>query len=257
MTLAFGPLRFSPAPLPTLAVLLLLPLLLWLGFWQLGRAAEKTQMLDVYRQRLALPPAPLGGALDLQTDRYRQVELSGRYDSERQILLDNQLHRGRPGYHVYTPLLVADGAAVLVNRGWIPWGESRQTLPDLTIADAPAGTALSVQGRLDRPANPGLALGGPDDPGWPLRVQHIDYRQLAERLGYPLYPAVILLGAEQPHGYRRDWQVDFGVMTPDRHRGYALQWFGLAAALLTIYGVMNLNRRTPADAANDNPRTDP
>jgi cytochrome oxidase assembly protein ShyY1 len=77
-------------------------------------------------------------------------------------------------------------------------------------------------------------------------VQYLEYPPLAAELGYSLAPAVILLDAAAPDGYRREWQPTFGGYGPERHRGYALQWFSLALALLVIYVVVNTHRRSTA-----------
>ena len=92
--------------------------------------------------------ARLPGNADWTTLRYRPVVATGEYLSSRQILIDNKVHSGRAGYHVVTPLALADGRIVLVNRGWIAQGASRSELP---AAPAPSGV-VSVQGRVAIPA---------------------------------------------------------------------------------------------------------
>ena len=99
-----------------------------LGMWQLQRAALKESIETKFEQRLAQPYRPLQ-AMDDQADiEFRRVLLEGKYDTTRNLLVDNQLRRGRAGYHVLTPFQLRDSAqVVLVNRGWAPWGESRAT----------------------------------------------------------------------------------------------------------------------------------
>ncbi len=234
---------FKPALVPSIATVLILPGLLALGFWQLDRARQKTALLDAFHMTASQPPASVTEVrLADPAARYRKVTATGRYLGERQILLDNQIAEGKPGYHVYTPFeLTTGGGAILVNRGWIPLGESRQRIPDIAV---PA-TSTSITGRLSQPANPGLRLGSAEmspDQG-PMVLQYIDYEDLAAMLGYPLAPAVLLLSPEQPHGYRRNWRPHFASMGPEKHRGYAVQWFALAAALGIIYIAANLRRQ--------------
>ena len=63
---------------------------------------------------------------------------------------------------------------------------------------------------------------------------------LAQELGYALLPVVLLLDPDQDQGFARDWTpLQFG---PERNVGYAVQWFGLAAALLVIYLVVNTRK---------------
>lgn len=237
MRLTLGSVQFSATLIPTLALLLLMPLLLWLGFWQLDRANAKADMINAYQQRLSDPPLQLR-ELNSITDnhRYRQLQLDGHYDAQQQIILDNQLYRGRVGYSIYTPLQPSSGdPAVLINRGWLPIGPSRQQLPDLSVTEG----SVSISGLVDQPANPGIYLAMTVDSEWPLLVQHIDYPAIATRLGYPLLPIIVKLDPAAEHGYLRDWQIEFGTMTPQRHRGYAVQWFALATTLFILYLVLN------------------
>lgn len=243
-----GSLEFAPALLPSLATALLLALLMSLGFWQLGRAGDKEALVRAFETRARLPAVDLAGLEPADpASRFRRVTARGRYDTRHQVLLDNQLRDGRPGVHVYTPLwLAGQDAAILVNRGWLPWGESRQRLPEVALTV----TAVRVEGLLSQPANPGLKLGGPGR-GWPRLTSYVDYRQLSGELGYPLLPAVILLDPSAEHGYRRDWEPRFPGLGAERHRGYAVQWFALALALLVIYLVTNTRRRRDNDEFED------
>ena len=71
--------------------------------------------------------------------------------------------------------------------------------------------------------------------------------RLAAILGYPLRPSLILLEPEAPGGYRRDWQPRFGGFGPERHRGYAVQWFALAATLVILYLAAHARRSPPSE----------
>jgi len=75
-------------------------------------------------------------------------------------------------------------------------------------------------------------------------IPYVDYQRLSAILGYPLQPVVILLVPEAPEGYWRDWRPQFGGFGPERHRGYAVQWFALAVALIILY-VFASARRLP------------
>lgn len=233
--------RFKPGWVPTLVVLVVLGLMLQLGFWQLDRAAEKRAMLSAHETHRALPPADLE-QLDPgdPRSRYRAVVGHGVYDHRRQFLLDNQVERGQAGYHVYTPFLPDNAdTAVLVNRGWVAWGESRARLPDIRIDDP----VVTISGRIDQPANPAIRLGDAfAQSGWPKVVPYMDYQQLSEVLGYPLIPAIILLDADRPQGFHREWQLDFGGLGPERHDAYAVQWFAMSTALLVLYGIFGWRR---------------
>lgn len=225
--------RFRPRLVPTLITLVLLPLLLWLAWWQLDRAEQKQALQDRYQRQLSAPPVPLSELSPAAPEnRYRRVEVSGEYDTDHQLLLDNQIVDGEVGFHVYTPLLWGEPRqAILVNRGWIALGESRARLPDPSLEQE----STTLRGRLAQPANPGIRLGESlAEPGWPKVVPYVDYPALAEMLDQPLVPAVILLDPEAPDGYHRDWQPRFGV-DPQRHTGYAVQWLALAVTLLILF----------------------
>ncbi len=236
--------RFAPRRVPTLATLLLLPCLLGLGLWQLQRAEEKARLDGQYLARQSQAPVtalPIG-ADPAQALRYRRAELWGRFDDRHSLLLDNRTHQGRAGYHIYTPLRLEQGGAVLVNRGWVPILD-RAVLP----AIAPRQDLQQVRGLLDLPANPGLRLGDDEPLGqaWPQRLQRLDPARVAAAIGYPLSGLVLLEQDSGEPGYVRDWRPA-AALGADRHRGYAVQWFTLALSLAVIFLVTNLRRRDPA-----------
>ncbi len=202
-----------------------------LGVWQWQRAEQKRVMEAVARAAERQPPValPLDRA-DYRPLRQRVVQVRGHYDVRHQFLLDNQVRSGRAGYDVLTPLLLPDGRAVLVDRGWLAQGPRRSLLPDVSVR---AGER-TVQGRVHVPWGQAFRLGEDDATGaWPRVVQAIDFQRLARDLGRPLVPAVIRLAPGEPEGYRRDWPRVTGI-TRQRHLAYAVQWFGLAVAWLVL-----------------------
>jgi surfeit locus 1 family protein len=221
--------------IPALVVLCILPLLIALGFWQLDRAEQKRAFLDRQKQGMAAPALQLTAATpeDKEALRYRSAAANGHYDAGHQILIDNQVAEGKAGYFVLTPFIL-DGSekAILVNRGWIPANRDRKVLPDLTLRNNPA----QVIGRINHFPSVGIKLDGADQPtaGWPAVVQVADSAVLSARLGYPLFPFMLELDKQAPEGYRREWR-EAKVMPPEQHAAYALQWFGLAAALALLF----------------------
>ncbi len=233
-----GSLEFRPGLWPTLVTVVLLGILIGLGFWQLDRADQKRALLAKYRTENKAAVVRIDKRLtSAKTLEYQLGEARGRYDNSHQFLLDNRTHDGVVGYHVLTPLRLAGGAAVLINRGWIPLGQSRERLPDITVSDADR----RVRGKLKLVPEKVFMLGEePAREQWPWRVQRIDVQLFANELGYPLMPYVVLLDAGTEDGYQRDWRpLKFG---PERNLGYAVQWFGLAGALLLIYFFVNTRR---------------
>jgi surfeit locus 1 family protein len=232
--------RFKPMPLSTFAAAALIGLFIALGAWQLNRAQERQAMLLQYETRSHKPAVQLQLPIaDTESWRYRRVKVTGHFDDDHQFLLDNQVSRGRAGYHVLTPLDPSAGQGnVLVDRGWVPLGTSREELPDVGVESG----EVSLEGVVYIPYEGGYSLGGmaTGEVGWPLRVQFIDFKQMAARLGVPLAEMIIRLDPHSRYGYRREWQIV--PFSPERHLGYAVQWFALACALLVIYLVVNFKR---------------
>ena len=235
-----GSLEFSPGRWPTVITIVLFGILLSLGFWQLDRAGQKRLLLAEYNAGARATVLRLDAGVRSVTGlQYQFASATGHFDAEHQFLLDNRTHEGVAGYEVLTPLILRDAAVgVLVNRGWIPLGVSRQALPQIPVGRG----ERTVTGRLKEPALKGFTLGDEEiRRGWPYRVQRVDINRLAGELGYPLLPLELLLDPGQPDGYVRDWHplMTFG---PERNVGYAVQWFGLAAALIVIYLAVNLRK---------------
>jgi surfeit locus 1 family protein len=242
-----GPFNFRPTLWPSLATLVLLPLLIGLGQWQLERAAWKQALVDAHAARIGEPARPLQNLLAASVSpddlEYRQVTAQGVYDLDHQLLLDNQIHQGAAGYHVLTPLhlerAVSGDAWVLVNRGWVPLGDSRKRLPAVA---GPAGP-VSVRAMIRLPPKKTFRLEAVEEAGtgWPQVIQQLEIGPIEKRLGHPLLPLVLLLDPEDSQGFVRDWKPVYGI-TPDKHRAYAAQWFTLALVLLLLYVGVNTHR---------------
>jgi surfeit locus 1 family protein len=228
--------RFRPGVPATLFTAFFLPLLLALGAWQLNRAAEKQALFDDF--------AAGGAAVALEASspgldglrRYAAVQAAGCYLGARQFLLDNWVENSQAGYRVLTPLLLADGVGVLVDRGWIPRDFSTDVAPAIEVGTGPR----TVTGKLDRLPRPGIELTTTLASGWPKVVQFPSRDELSTALGLQLVPGLVLLDADQPDGFRRNWRPsDFG---PERHIGYAVQWFALAVTLVILYLVWSYRK---------------
>ncbi|HXR01486.1 MAG TPA: SURF1 family protein, partial [Pseudomonas sp.] len=95
--------RFRPGIVPTLVVLALLPLLVSLGCWQLGRAEEKRVMLANYAERRLAPPIAAQLLSSTADPAYRRVQLRGSFDPEHSLLLDNSTREGKVGVELIQP----------------------------------------------------------------------------------------------------------------------------------------------------------
>lgn len=221
--------------IPSLAYVFLLPVLLALGIWQLDRSEQKRGLLKMQEQAVATETLHLSADMDDKTGalRYRQVEVTGRYDMAHQFLIDNQISGGKVGYFVLTPLVLAGGTkAVLVNRGWIPLNRDRSVLPDLPINKVQA----TITGRINHFPSVGIKLAGAEIPtaGWPSVVQVVDSNVLAEKLGYSVFQFQLELDKNLPDGFKRDWHTST-IMLPEQHTAYAIQWFALALTLTILF----------------------
>jgi len=232
--------KFKPRFGQSVLLLALTAGLIGLGVWQLQRATQKQQLLDAIARagdvsNLATQPTP---------DRYTRVSLKGRFDNRHSFLLDNQTYQGRNGVNVLTPFRTDAGTLVLVNRGWLPMSADRR-LPPVPVAEG----QLRVSGCLDSMEFSGHRIGPPDQPNrdqWPLLITFPSAKLFSESLGEKLFPWLIKLDASNPSGFDgRDWQPV--IMTPARHRAYAVQWFGLAIVCIVVW--FRLGMRTPGRPA--------
>jgi surfeit locus 1 family protein len=227
----------------TLATLAGLAVFVMLGTWQLERAAEKADLLAQATRAGGVRPIvdvlPEPNAPP-ETWLFRRVILTGEYETQRQVLLDNMPHGGRVGHQVLTPLRLSDGRLVLVNRGWLVSQGPRGLLPDVSVAPGPR----RVEGRLNQLPRPGLRLGGNepgsvDDP-WPRLFLYPERKTLEAAYGEPLPTYQLQLAPDQPDGFVRRWETV--NMPPERHLGYAVQWFAFALVLLIIYFMLGVRR---------------
>jgi surfeit locus 1 family protein len=224
---------FKPGWKMSLGFLVAFALFLRLGFWQIDRGQQRQALVDIRAERHRDAPLVLDGREpDPDELRYRRVTVTGEYDPAHQFILDNQVHRQQPGYYVLTPLRIAGGnTAVLVNRGWRPWGPDRKPPADLALRE----TSVRLTGTLDRFPRVGLKLEGADRPapGWPSVVQVAEPARLAERLGFPVLPVQVLLDETASEGFVRAWHEV--PLDPGKNYGYALQWFLFAAVAASLY----------------------
>ncbi|HSA88662.1 MAG TPA: SURF1 family protein [Burkholderiales bacterium] len=182
-----------------------------LGNWQSGRAEQK---------RAAAA-------------RLERVALEGEFVAKYTVYLDNKTRRGRPGYEIVTPLRLRGSTShVLVNRGWVAAGATREALPEVA---APAGE-VRVEGialeRLPR------VLTIQQDTG-KVR-QTLDLEGYAAETGLRLEPRVIEQHSFLPDGLARDWPPhDAGI---EKHEAYALQWYSLAALAVVLVVALSFRR---------------
>jgi surfeit locus 1 family protein len=156
---------------------------------------------------------------------------------------------GGAGYFVITPFALQGGGWLLVNRGWVPLGESRAARPAIAVD----GAVRHIRGRADNMPSPGIQMGtrvalAPPFPVVANFPSRAEVAQLLQESKWSQAADLVLLDADQPEGYVRNWAPP--GFPPLRHIGYAVQWFGLALALAVIYVVTNLKASGKAHAAS-------
>ena len=225
--------RFRPTLWPTLGLAVLVAATVGLGNWQRQRGAEKQALREQYELTAHQPPLELTAAsADVAALRFRPVRASGEFDGRRQVLIDNKIYAGRPGFDVVTPLKLASGGRyVLVDRGWIAQGAHRAELPQVP----PPTGQISVEGRINLPPAHYLEL-KMDAGAGPVR-QNLDIDRIAAATGLPLLPFVIEQNGDAGDSLVRDWPPpEFGI---DQHRGYMLQWYLLAGLGIVLWLALN------------------
>ncbi|MBU3020310.1 SURF1 family protein [Aestuariibacter sp. A3R04] len=200
-----------------------------LGFWQLDRMHEKEQRLASIAQKSADGAMTLR-ELDPRREDIRDflVGFNGKADTEKLLYLDNQVENGQVGYDVIVPVVSNEGI-VLVNYGWVKAPLFRGTLPAVDIAPG----FQHFHGRINVPSeNPvvreTLSLEAP----FPAVIQALDIGFISRLTQMKVAPFVVELTAPAQSNFVRNWQPV--VMPPQKHLGYAIQWFGLAVAAAVV-----------------------
>lgn len=199
----------------------LLALCLRLGFWQLERAEQKRQVSMAGQQTVSLEQA----LTEPTQTRWSRLTLSGHYLPDGSFLLDNQTHEGQPGYQVFSRFQLDTGQQLLINRGWI----SKQQQPTEPAAKQTISGIVAPYRRAGMRLGP--AVVSPPE-ARPVVVNYPTQAEWETLVNQPLLPFTLWLDADQADGYLRQWQVQ--SVPPEKHLGYAFQWFAMATAVAVI-----------------------
>lgn len=220
---------FRPGVVPTLVVLMLLPVLIGLGVWQLGRAEEKRALLEVYAEREVAQPVAGERLLDEVDPAYRRVHLRGQFDAQHSLLLDSRMRDGHAGVELLQPFFDESSQRWwLVNRGWLPWPDRRVPV----AFDTPQQTLNLTAWVYIAPGASFLLRADAPDGDWPRLLNSIDASHLWSQLARDGYAHELRL-EPGPGSFRVDWPVV--ALGPEKHLGYAVQWFALALALIVLF----------------------
>lgn len=214
-----------------------------LGIWQLDRGAQKRAISERMNQRAEAPARSVARLAQLEDPAHYPVEDRGRFDHDRSILVDNRILDGRAGYYVLTPFHTRSGEQVLVNRGWLPRGPDRQTLP--AIPEVKGEVRIRGHAYVQREKDLVLREDRLASMDWPLRVQRVDRAALGRRLEVELAPFIVRLAPDTGPGrgaqLPRQWPQR--RMGPQRHYAYAVQWFAMAAVAPVLFWLAGRRRK--------------
>ena len=233
--------RLNPKPrfqmIPSLAALVVFAIAYAAGNWQAGRAQEKDLVEARHAALLDVPAVALPrsvGSADLEALDGRRMLAQGELLNDKTMFLDNQVQNRVAGYHVLTPLRATNGAVVLVNRGWVRAGPDRATLPQVV----PLAGPVWIEGRAALPPRRIYEIKPDDHPGrlW----QNLLLPAMSKQAGVDLLPFVLRQSGADADGLvrvasRGGPTPDPGAMTAAKHRGYAFQWYSLAALTLILF----------------------
>jgi len=223
--------------------------MLSLGIWQMNRASEKELLQSIINQRTQLTPTSLNQKplnnheKEYVLNPYERAIVNGHYQPADQFLLDNIMYNGKPGYYAFTPFKIENtNKIILVNRGWIPQGKTRQDLPDFSINTQ----KRSLTGIIATPRSKPVILGSIDQPisENPNLWYYMDVKHFEKNAGYSVLPWVLRLQTEtdllaktnqktKSTELIRKWPK-FDAKT-GMHIGYSIQWFVFALFILLAF----------------------
>ena len=220
-----------------------------LGYWQLGRAQFKESVYATEQAQAILPPlTEQDFALrpDSSANLQRRIHVQGKWLSHWTLFLENRTLNGKPGFWVFTPLEIAPGQVLLVQRGWV--ARDLVQSDKLPPIETPTGL-VHVQGRWVPAPSKMVELSTtsalPSDsqrPG-PLR-QNIDMAAFSEETGLAFIANVIQTGAPSD-GLQRDWPAS--LSGADKNRAYAMQWFALALLSVGLFAWFQIIQKLKND----------
>jgi cytochrome oxidase assembly protein ShyY1 len=230
-----------------------------LGNWQFDRYTERSAIndrIDAWDRAEPVPVATVlrpaaapgtAGPRPAPDAEWARVRLTGRYDPGNEVLIRGRTVAGRVGYEVVTPVVLADGGAVLVDRGWVPPAPSGATaLP--AVPAAPVGE-VTVVGRVRPPETRGGPVERRDGR---LQTRRIDVERIARHMPYPVYGGFVLLGEQTPPADRAFAGIPVEHERAWQNGGYAVQWWLFAAMALGAY--VWLGRREARGPGGRTPR---
>lgn len=210
-----------------------------LGFWQVGRLAERRAENAALAAQLDAPAVSWGEAMrDSSRARFRRVQLTGRYDYSRELVLTSRGMRGAPGVHVLTPLVVDSGPPILVNRGWAYAADGMT----VDLSKWHEGDSATVDGYVDAFVP---VRGMVSTVTQPRGVRYLQRDTIEARIGERVAPFLVVQrrGAVQGDTLDHLIRVELPPLDEGSHQSYAIQWFAFASIALGGAGVVATRAR--------------
>lgn len=206
-----------------------------LSVWQIDRGLQKRAVKSAFESQVNF----MSWSDGMEVRSFQNLNVSGRYDTGRQFLLENIIINSRYGYYILTPLILGEGEPLLIiNRGWV---EKTSWKFEASIVEIDT-MSLTVAGRAGSLPRAGYRMNESILPGssWPMPAVYPTLNELALALGQEVQPFVLLMDPEEEHGFFRHWVPE--EMGPARHFAYALQWFAMGMVLAGLL-VWNFRKR--------------
>ncbi|MCE3232354.1 MAG: hypothetical protein K0R98_611 [Rickettsiaceae bacterium] len=229
--------KFKPTLFPTLFTITALFVLLSLGTWQVYRLQWKNNLVATVNEKIAMPAVEMSPDVDINQLQYRKVHLQGEFlnDKEVHLFTGAKKFKGEMGYDILTPMRLADGRVVLVDRGWLPHDKKEpQSRPETLLSGIVDVVGMlhkgEIKGRFtpdnDIEKNLWFWIDIPAIENYTgTKLQNLYVRQLKEGDSN-----VLPIAGDAVITQRND------------HLQYAVTWYGLAIVLLVIYFVYHIRR---------------
>ena len=219
--------KFKPGKRITVFFVFFASLFFFLGLWQIERGQAKKIIIEEFNNNLTKKPS----YLEIDSKKWDRVFVEGKWDSSKQILIDNVIHRGISGFKVLTPLKIKNSEkTILVDRGWIKRERSRQTIPDIKVQE----DTVMVSGILESPEL-GLVLS--EDlvtKTWPKISQTKNPDILLKEYDETMYKLLLMADPLLKNSLEYIKIVPTNMM-PSKHFGYAAQWFSMFLVLCLMF----------------------
>lgn len=227
--------------LPTIATLCLLAILFYLGCWQINRGTIKKNYRIEMEKTSNLPARSFNQVKNLPYSeiKFKEVSLDVNFTGHK-IFLDNYTQNKQIGFRLIAPAKINAGRKlVLIDLGFIPALNMKRELPDFQLPNK-----LHIQGKIYKVAT-GITLSNniiETNDKLNYRLQTMEYGLLATSLGQDFYNYLIIPNNSISPTLSKI-PIEFGI-SPQKHYGYAFQWFSIAACLMVYYLITVLRKRS-------------